>query len=127
VSESKICGLIDKLSIQRFEFRLQPRLALPQLGHSSAQLVQAEQVLLVGGQQSFNASLSLQQLAAGSVLVLFGWMRRARRLHTPCQFGLNQCRVFEQTGDLGPYGVLQQIKPDGPCVAARLALIAPGV
>ena len=36
VSEAKIDGLIGQLATQRFEFRLQPCLALPQLGHASA-------------------------------------------------------------------------------------------
>jgi hypothetical protein len=34
VSEPQIGGLIGKLGTQRFEFRLQPRLALAQLGHA---------------------------------------------------------------------------------------------
>ena len=42
VSESQIGGLIDELCAQRFEFGLQRCLTLAQLGHSPAQLIQAE-------------------------------------------------------------------------------------
>src|SRR5450755_227730 len=127
VSKSKICGLIDELGTQRFEFCLQPCLALPQLGHSPAQLVQAEEILLVGRQQPLNAPLGLQQLAGGSVLVLLGRMRRARGFDAPGQLRLDQRRIFKQSSDLGPHGLLEQIEPDGRSAAARLALIAPGV
>jgi len=42
VSEPQVGGLIGELGTQRFEFRLQPRLTLPQLGHGPTKLVQAE-------------------------------------------------------------------------------------
>jgi len=42
VSESHVGGLVGQLGTQRVELRLQPRLALAQLGHAPAQLVQAQ-------------------------------------------------------------------------------------
>lgn len=68
VSEPQIRGLVSELGTQRFEFCLQPRLALPQFGHAPTQLVQAEEVLLVGRQQTLDAPLGLQQLAGNPVL-----------------------------------------------------------
>jgi RNA-directed DNA polymerase len=42
VSESQVGSLVGQLGAQRVEFRLQPRLALAQLGHAPALLVQAQ-------------------------------------------------------------------------------------
>ena len=113
VSEPQVRGLIRELGTQRVQFRLQPCLALAQFGHAPSELFQAEQIFLVGGQQPLNAPLGLEQFAGGLVLVLLGWMGSACRLYAPCQFGLNQRRILQQSGDLGPYGLLQQIEPDG--------------
>jgi len=125
--EPQVCCLVAELIIKRCKFCLQSQLALSQLGHASAQFIQAEQFLLVGRQQSFNAAIDLKQLAHDCVLVLLGRMRSTRRFDTSVYLGLDQLRLLQQACDLGPHGVLEQIEPYGPRGAPCLPLIAPCV
>jgi hypothetical protein len=69
--------------------------SLAKLGHSTSQIIQRQQVLLIGGHQTINALLNARELAFQGVFPALRRTRIARCGQPPFQLLLNEFRTFQ--------------------------------
>jgi hypothetical protein len=128
VSESQVSRLVGKSAAHRLNFCVQVLFAAAHLRHSMAQLVQAQQVFLIGGEQTLHLLLDPSQFAAQTLLlIMLVGTRGSRRVNAPVELRLNECGVFQQTHDLGPHNLLEQVHSNRTLVASRLSAEAPSL
>jgi len=100
--------------------------ALAQRRHPLAQLLERQEVLLIGSEHALDALAHAHEIALHSLFALFRGVGGARGSEPPIEFVLNQRRILEQPNDLGPDDLIQQILSHGSVVTARAAEVARG-
>ena len=110
-------GLLGRPIPQGLQFALQALLALTQAGHAAAQVVERQQVLLVGGQQTLHALADTGQLAIQFGLTTACRAVRPGRVEPAVDLLPDQGGVLQQAQHFGPDQVVQQILADRPVVA----------
>ena len=75
---------------------------MPQHRHAFTQLLKRQELLLIGGEHSFDAFVHLAQLPLQTLLPFPGWIRSACGGQPAIKFLLDQSWVFEQADHLGP-------------------------
>src|SRR4051812_5877253 len=88
-----------------------------QAGHATAQLVERQQILLIGGQQTVHALADTDQ---GAIQFSFTTACRAvrpGRVEPAVDLLADQGGVLQQAQDFGPDQVVQQILADRPVIA----------
>ena len=93
---------VVQLGVERIELRLDRGLAFAQLGGAGAELVDRDELLLVAVQQSSDRVLGADEVALERVSSAGGGVRRAHRLESAVDFGLDQRGVVEQREHSGP-------------------------
>ena len=118
-----ILGAIDG----GLQFAMQ-RLFLPaELRRSVAQLVDGDQLFLIGRDQAVDTLTDPDQPMPKVGLALLVGIGDTGRLQSPVDLCTHQCRIFEQADQLGPHDVVEQILAHRTAVAQRAVEIAPGV
>src|SRR6266511_3743267 len=111
----------------RLQLGAQRLFALTQGRHPLPQLLQRQEVLLIGGEHPIDALVHPHQIALHRLLALFRRVGGARSGEAPIEFLLNQGRILEKPNDLGPDDLIQQILPDSAVGAAGTAEVPPSV
>ncbi len=106
-----------QLGVERVELRLDRGLAFAQLGGAGAELVERDELLLVAVQQSSDRVLGADEVALERVSSAGGGVRRAHRLESAVDFGLDQRGVFEQREHAGPDELVDLRQPDRSVLA----------
>jgi len=126
VGQPQVSRLVGESAAQRLKFCLQVLFAAAHLRHSKTQLVQAQQVFLIGGEQTLHLLLHPSQFAAQTLLlIMVVGARGARSVKAPVELRLDERGVFQQTHDLGPHNLLEQVQSNRTLVASRLSAEAP--
>jgi hypothetical protein len=81
---------VVQLGVEHIELRLDRGLAFAQLGGAGAELVDRDELLLVAVQQSSDRVLGADEVALERVSSAGGGVRRAHRLESAVDFGLDQ-------------------------------------
>ncbi len=101
-------GLVGCPIPQRLQFALQALLALAQAGHPAAQVVERQQVFLVGGQQTLHALAQAGHLAIQLGLTTARRAVGSGRVEPAVDFLPDQRGVLQQAPHLGPDQIVQQ-------------------
>ena len=109
------------------QFAIQRLLLTAEFGRSVAQLVDRDQLLLIGVDQAADAFSDPDQTVPQVVLALLAWIGGAGRLQSPIDLGADQCRILEQADHFAPDDVIEQVLAHRPTVAQRPVEMAPGV
>ena len=109
------------------QFAMQSLLLTTELGRSVAQLVDGNQLLLIGVDQAVDAFSDPDQTVPQVVLALLVWIGGAGRLQSPVDLGADHCRILEQADHFAPDDVIEQVLAHRPTVAHRSVEMAPGV
>ncbi len=125
--EAQIHRPLARLIGDRLQLGAQRLLALTQRRHPLAQLLERQEVFLIGGEYPLDALAHAHQFALHRLFALFRGVGGARGSESPIEFVLNQSRILEQPNDLGPDELIQEILSHGSVVAARAAEVPPGV
>lgn len=111
LGQLKVGLAVEELCVQRRERTGQAGLLRAKVGHLGTQLVEGEQVLLVGLHETFDAlgGSGEFELEAGP----FGRRRigRSQLFQAPVQLGLDEARVGEQGGHLTPDEIVEVVSP----------------
>jgi len=110
-------GAIGGLVGDRLELSAQRLFALPQRGHTAAQLLERQELLLIGVQQSLDAFADTGEFPLQTLLTFLGWIGRARRSEAAVKLLLDQRWVLEQSDDLGPDDLVEQVLPHHAVIA----------
>ena len=108
-----ILGAIDS----GLQFAMQRLFLTAELGRSVAQLVDGDQLLLIGRDQAVDALADPDQPMPKVGLALLVGIGDTGRLQSPVDLCFHQCRIFEQADQLGPYDFIEQILAHGTAVA----------
>src|SRR5713226_4215337 len=95
--------------------------------HPLAQLLQRQQLLLIGGQHALDAFADTDEIALQRLLALPCRVSGASDGEAAIQFLLNQRGILEQSHDLGPHDRIQEILSHRSAVAAGPAEMAPRI
>ena len=109
------------------QLAIQSLLLTTELGRSIAQLVDCNQLLLIGVDQAVDAFSDPDQTVPQVVLALLVWIGGAGRLQSPVNLGADQCRTLEQADHFAPDDVIEQVLAHRSAVAHRSVEMAPGV
>jgi hypothetical protein len=120
---SPVCRLVG----DRLQLATQCLFALPKRRHALAQLLERQELLLVGDEESFDAFANAGEFAVQALLALLGRIRCARCSETPVKFLLDQRRVLEQADHLCPDDLVEQILPHHAVIAHRTAELSPTI
>jgi hypothetical protein len=118
-----VSGLVE----DGLQFRQHGLFASAQLRHPATQLVEGQEVLLIGREQALHALPGPRQLAFQSVLPPLRRFGGAGRVEAPVELGLDERRVLDQVDDLPPHDPVEQVLADRSAVAHRAAEMAPRV
>jgi hypothetical protein len=99
-------------------------LALTQAGHATAQFVERQQILLIGGQQTFHALADTDQVAIQFSFTTACRAVRPGRVEPAVDLLADQGGVLQQAQDFGPDQVVQQILADRPVIAGGAGQMA---
>ncbi len=109
VAEAQIARLVGGRERQRLQRRGEDLLLVPERRHPCAQVVERDQLLLVGGDQPLHA-IAQPSLLAGEVLdVLAAGIGLPGRVEPTIEFDLDEGRVVEQANDLVPHERIQLV------------------
>ena len=118
-----ILGAIDG----GLQFAMQSLFLAAQLGRSVAQLVDGDQLFLIGRDQAVDTLADPDKPMPKVGLTLLVGIGDTGCLQSPVDLRAYQCRIFEQADQLGPHDVIKQILAHRTAVAQRAVEIAPGV
>ena len=105
-------GAIVGLIGDRLQFGTQRLFALPQSGHSLAQLFERQQIFLIGSEYSLDAIADTDRALAAELCSRFlCWVGGTRGQQTTVEFLLDQCGVLKQSDDFAPDDLIEQILP----------------
>ena len=102
-----------ELGVERVQLGAQRRLALAQLGRAGAELVECDQLFLVGVDQSSQRALHASQVALEPVAAVAGWVLGAERPKPPVDLGLDQLGILQQPEHLRPHRLVDVLDADG--------------
>ena len=100
---------------------------MTQQRHPFPQLLQRQQILLVGGEQPFHALADSREVPLHCLRTLLRGIGSLGGGQPAIQFLLNQCRILKQPYHFGPDDLVQQILPHGARVAPRAPEVPPPV
>jgi hypothetical protein len=106
--ETQIDGAVVDLIEDRLQFRLLGVFASPQFRHASPQLIERQKLFLIGGQQAVDALAGPRHISVQDVLPLPCRVGRPRRRQPAVEFVLDQAGILQQSGDLGPYDLVEE-------------------
>src|SRR5450631_2701609 len=112
-------GAITGLIGDRLQLGAQRFLTIAQRRHALAQLLEREEIFLVGAQQSLGTFADAGQFSLRALLALFGGIRCACGRETTIEFVLDQGGILEQADDFGPYDLIEQVLAHEACVVAH--------
>ena len=118
-----ILGAIDG----GFQLAVQRLFLTAELGRSVAQLVDGDQLFLIGRDQAVDTLADPDQAMPKVGLALLVGIGDAGRLQSPVDLCFHQRRIFEQADQLGPHNVVEQVLAHRTAAAQRAVEIAPGV
>jgi hypothetical protein len=127
VGELEVGLGVMEVGVERVELGLESGLAFAQRGHPGAQLVEREQLLLVGLDQPLDRAggageVALERLAAAS-----GWVLGAQCVEAAVDLRPDERGVLEQPPDLAPDERLQLVGTDRAALAHAPADVPPVV
>src|SRR5579863_4258098 len=103
-------------------------LPLAQRGHALAQLLERQQLFLVGVENALYAVSNTSQFSLQTLLALFRGIGCASRNQTSLEFLLDQGRVLKQSDHFRPDDLIEQILADvASIVAHRTAQFSPAI
>ena len=102
-AEAQIARLVGGRELERLALRREGLLLVPERRHPFAQLVEGNQVLLVGGDQPLEAVRQPDLLVAQILDALATGIGLAGCRKPAIELGLDQRRVVEQAQDLVPH------------------------
>ncbi|HXZ85563.1 MAG TPA: hypothetical protein VEI82_08745, partial [Myxococcota bacterium] len=123
LGELEVARGVVQLGIERVELGLQGRFALAQHGRAGAQLVERDQLFLVGLDQALEGAACAHQVALQSLAAVAGGVLGAEALEPPLDLGLDQRWVVEQTQHVAPDELVELLQARWP-VAAHLPVQA---
>jgi hypothetical protein len=112
-------GAVGDLIDDGLQFRSQALLALPQFGHAATQVVQRQEIFLVGGYQPFHVLADPCQFALQPLLAPAGRLGFPAGRQAAIEFGGDQARVFKEAHHLGPDHLVKQVLTDRTVVTER--------
>ena len=112
-------GAITGLIGDRLQFGAQRFLTIAQRRHALAQLLEREEIFLVGAQQSLDTLVDTSQFSLRTLLALFGGIRCTCGHETTIEFVLDQSGIFEQPDDLRPDDLIEQFLAHQASVVAH--------
>ena len=118
-----ILGAIDG----GFQFAVQRLLLTADLGRSVTQLVDRDQLFLIGRDQPVDALADPDQAMPKVGLALLVGIGDTGRLQAPVDLCLHQSRILEREDQLGPHDVVEQVLAYGSAAAQPAVGMAPGV
>ena len=125
--EAEIDGAVVHLIQDCLQLRLRGVLALAQVRHSPAEFVERQQIFLIGGQEAIRALADPGQIALQGLLAQPGRVGRPGCRQPAIELVPDQAGVFQQTDDLGPHHLIDEILANRTVVAHRAAQMPPGV
>jgi len=91
-------------------------------------LLERQKIFLVRTEQPFDAFADMRQLPLQALFAFFRWIRRACRRQAAVEFLLDQRWVFEQSDNLGPDDLVEQVLSyETTVVAHRTTEFSPAV
>ena len=109
------------------QFAVQRLFLTAERRRSGAQLVDGDQLFLIGRDQAVDPLADPDQAMPKVGLALLVGIGDTGRLQSPVDLCAHQCRIFEQADQLGPHDVVEQVLAHRTAVAQRAVEIAPGV
>jgi len=91
-----------QLGIESVQLGAECRLALAQLGHAGAELLERDQLFLVAVDQPPQSILRADEVALEAFAAVAGWVLGAEGCEPPLDLGLNQLGVLKQREYLRP-------------------------
>jgi len=116
--------VVDELGGQGVELAAQAGFAVTQLGHARAQLVEGDQLFLVGLDQPGDGPAGLRQCLFEALLGGGGGVGGAQLIEAPVDLGADQGRVGEQPGDVVPDEVVEVVGADRLVVTDAAVFVA---
>ena len=102
VGELEVGLGVVQLGVERVELGLEGGLALAQCRHPGAQLVERDQLFLVGLDQSLDRGGGAGEVALERFAAAGGGVLAPQRLEAPVDLGADERGVLEQLADLAP-------------------------
>jgi hypothetical protein len=119
-------GVVE-LGVERVELGAQRALALAQRRGAGAQLLERDELLLVGLDQPGDRGLGAVKVALESLAAADGGVLGPGRVEPPVDLGAHERRVFEQPADLAPDERLELVGADRAALADAPADVPPVV
>ena len=98
---------------------MQSLLLAAEFGCSVAQLVDCDQLLLMGIDQTVDALADPDQLVPQVGFAPLIGIGGSGRLQSAVEFGTDRCRVLEQAGHFGPDNLIEHVLAHRPTVTQR--------
>ena len=127
VGEFEVGLGVLELGVERVELGAQGALALAQRGHPSAQLIERDQLFLVGLDQPLDRAGGAGEVAFERFAAPDGGMLGAQRGEAAVDLGAHGRGVLEQLADLAPDQRLDLVGADRTALADAPAEMAPAV
>ena len=112
---------------ERVQLGAERLLALAQGWHPLSQLLQRQELFLIGGEQSLDALAHAHQLSLHRLLTLLRGVGRARDREPAIKLLFDQRGILEQPHHLGPHDLIQQVLPDRSVLADGATEVPPAV
>ena len=125
--EAQVRRALSGLFGEGVQLGAQRLLALAKGWHALAQLLQRQELLLIGGEQPLDALAHAHQLTLHRLLTLFRRVGRARGRESAIKLLFDQRGILEQPNHLGPHDLIQQVLPDGSVLADGTAEVPPAI
>ena len=115
---------VVQLGVEAVELGLQRGLAFAQGGHPGAQLVERDELFLVGLDQPLDRGAGAGDVAFERFAATGGGVLGAHRLESAVDLGAHELGVFEQPADLCPDERVELIGADRAAVCSAAAGVA---
>ncbi len=125
--ELEVGGGIDELGVERVELSADSRLAFTQVGHADAELIEGQQLLLVGLDQAGDPGGGSGQVTLQPGALRGGGVGDAQLGQAPVQLVSDERGVGQQAHDVVPHERVELVGADRAGVADRAVLVTPGV
>jgi hypothetical protein len=127
VGELEVGFGVVQLGVERVELGAKRALALAQRGGAGAQLLERDQLFLVGLDQPLDRAVGAGEVALERVAAPRGGVLGAQRLQSAVDLGADERGVLEQPADLGPDHWFQLVGADRAALAHAPAGVPPVV
>ena len=124
VGELEVGLGVVQLGVERVELGLERGLAFAQGGHPGAQLVERDELFLVGLDQAGDRAVGAGEVALERFAASGGGVLGPQRLEAAVDLGAHERGVFEQPADLVPDEPVELVGADRAAVADAAADVA---